>query len=66
VVEGGGDARLDLEALPEGGLVGELGEEELDRDVALEAAIPAQPHLAHASEADLLAQLVPFQQDARI
>jgi hypothetical protein len=57
VVEGGDGLRLALEARAALLVLGEGGGEDLDRDGAVEAGVPAAPDLAHPAGADRRQQL---------
>ena len=65
MVEVGGRLRLAAEALDEVGVDGELGEEHLDRHLAVEQAVVAQEDVGHAAAADALEQLVALVDDRR-
>ena len=65
VAEVGGRLRLAPEALDEVGVDGELGEQHLDRDLAVEQAVAPEEHVGHAAAPDALAQLVAIVDDRR-
>ena len=52
MVEGGGGARLLLEAADAPGVLCELGREELQRDPAAELGVEREVDLAHAARAE--------------
>ena len=58
VLERGENARLARETPPELGILGDPGVEQLDRDVAPQAAVMGAPDGSHASLADASTQLV--------
>ena len=64
VIEVGGRPRLAPETLDEGAVGGELGEQDLEGDGAVEEEVAGQEHLGHAAARDLLFDLVPGVEDA--
>ena len=65
VAEVGRRLRLAPEALDEVGVDGELGEQHLDGDLAVEQAVAPEEHVGHAAAPDALAQLVAIVDDRR-
>ena len=63
VVEVGGRLGLAAEALDEVGVDGELGEQHLDRHLAIEQAVVAEEHVGHPAAPDALQQLVAIVDD---
>jgi hypothetical protein len=49
MVEGGGGTRLLFEPLDAGGIAGEVGRQELERDLPPEAKLRREPHFTHSS-----------------
>ena len=65
VAEVGRRLRLAPEALDEVGVDGELGEQHLDGDLAVEQPVAPEEHVGHAAAPDALAQLVAIVDDRR-
>jgi hypothetical protein len=63
VAEVGGRLGLAAEALDEVGVDGELGEQDLDRDLAVEQEVLREEHVGHAAAPDAFVDLVPVVDD---
>ena len=63
VVQVGGGLRLAAEAGDEGGVVGELGEQHLDRHRPVELEVAGEEHLGHAAPPESAVQLVAAVED---
>ncbi len=65
VVEVGGGLRLSPEALHEVRIVGELGEQDLQRDLAIEELVTGEIDVGHPAAGDVAQQLVPAVEHGR-